>query len=223
MFDLAQDYDALLQQGIRLSGENKAFFIQGRIRDLGGQLPPEVQPRRILDFGCGIGDTAPFLADRFPQATVTGFDTCAPALAYARQHHEKNRVSFCDWDALMHSAPFDLCYCNGVFHHIPPDQRAEAIAQIYRVLEPGGHFALFENNPFNPGTHIVMRRIPFDRDAQTLTPGNTRRLLQAGGFAIPTPPRFLFYFPRCLAVLRRFEPPLARLPLGAQYYFLARK
>src|SRR5437870_1900508 len=57
-------------------------------------------------------------------------------------------------------ASFDLCYCNGVFHHIPPHERLGAARLIFRSLARGGHFALFENNPLNPGTRMVMRRIP---------------------------------------------------------------
>jgi hypothetical protein len=34
---------------------------------------------------------------------------------------------------------------------------------------------------------------------------------------------FLFFFPRALAVLRRLEPALRGVPLGAQYMCVARK
>ena len=92
---------------------------------------------------------------------------------------------------------------------------------IHRALKPGGRFALMENNPWNPGTRLVMDRIEFDRGAVPLSPPQARRLLIAGGFGRCAPARFLFYFPRPLAFLRFSEPWLARIPLGAQYYFLA--
>lgn len=223
MFDLAQEYDALLQQGIRLSGEDKEFFIRGRLRDLVRQLPAGFHPERILDFGCGIGDTANILAELFPDADIIGFDTSAPALVYARRTYGSARVSFCSLTGFTQMAPVDLCYTNGVFHHILPEKRAEVIVQIHRLLRPGGQFAFFENNPFNPGTRMVMHRIPFDREARPLRPRETRRLLQTGGFSFLYPPRYLFYFPRPLAFLRRIEAFLIRFPLGAQYYILAQK
>jgi hypothetical protein len=68
-----------------------------------------------------------------------------------------------------------------------------------------------------------MKRIPFDRDAITLTPPETLELVCKGGFSAATSTRFLFYFPRPLAALRPLEPALARLPLGAQYYVLGVK
>ena len=50
------------------------------------------------------------------------------------------------------------------------------------ALLTGGVLALFENNPWNPGTRLVMKRIPFDRNAQTISP----RAGRAGRPAIRT-------------------------------------
>jgi hypothetical protein len=67
-----------------------------------------------------------------------------------------------------------------------------------------------------------MSRIPFDRDAITLTAGEARRLLRGAGFEIVRTD-FLFIFPRVLSWCRGLEPLVARLPLGAQYQVLCRK
>jgi SAM-dependent methyltransferase len=221
MFDLAREYDAQLHQGLRLSGEDKDFFIRGRLSDLRRRLPAGFRPERILDFGCGVGDTARHLAAMFPEARVVGFDTSEPALALARRNCASERVSFCA--SFPNLETVDLCYCNGVFHHIPRRQRPEVMGEISRKTRAGGLFALFENNPWNPGTRMVMRRIPFDREAQPLPARETRRLLEQGGFSHCYSTRYLFYFPRPLARLRPLEPLLVRLPLGAQYYLMARK
>ena len=81
---------------------------------------------------------------------------------------------------------------------------------------------LWENNPFNPGVHLVMRAIPFDRDAHLLSPMAAVRLVRNNGFKV-LELRFHFLFPRALSVFRRFEDHLARLPLGAQYQVIASK
>ena len=109
-----------------------------------------------------------------------------------------------------------------MFHHILPHERTAAVDYIYRALRPGGLFAFWENNPWNPGTRYVMSRIPFDRDAITLTPPEARHLLRASGFEILRTD-FLFIFPRMLNWLRCIEPFLARLPLGTQYQILCRR
>jgi hypothetical protein len=87
---------------------------------------------------------------------------------------------------------------------------------------PGGMFALWENNPWNPGTRYIMSRVPFDKDAITMTPPETRRLLRNAGFEIVRTD-FLFLFPHLLRALRPLERVLAPLPLGGQYLVLARK
>ena len=89
-------------------------------------------------------------------------------------------------------------------------------------LRPGAPFAFCENNPWNPGTRWVMRRIPFDRDSIPIALPEARRLLREVGFEILASDA-LFFFPRILRWLRPLERPLVALPLGAQYLVLARK
>jgi hypothetical protein len=109
-----------------------------------------------------------------------------------------------------------------VFHHIPLAERADAARTVWRALRPSGWFAFWENNPWNPGTQVVMKRCPFDRDAQTLSPPRARALLGTAGFEVVRTD-FLFMFPRALKALRFIEPRVARWPLGAQYQVLCRK
>jgi SAM-dependent methyltransferase len=224
LFDLSDQYTEMLEKGIRLSGENQEFFIRGRLRDLARGLAARAAPHRVLDFGCGLGGTSAALADLFAGAEVLGVDTAAPAIAHARtQHGSDGRLSFETLDRLAADGSFDLCYCNGVFHHIPPHDRDKAAALVYRALAPGGLFALFENNPLNPGTRMVMHRIPFDRDAIALSHWGAIGLLKRAGFQIAAAPRFLFYFPRVLGILRPLERWLVHAPLGAQYWVLGRR
>jgi SAM-dependent methyltransferase len=223
LFDKSSEYERMLEVGIRLSGESREWFMMERVRDLQNRLPIGFRPRRVLDFGCGFGSTAAYLAELYPDAEVVGVDTAEGAIAHARDVHGTDRVRVSGVGDLTDGDGFDLCYTNGVFHHIPPAVRTDAVRLIHRALAPGGRFALMENNPWNPGTRLVMSRIEFDRDAIMLWPGEARRLLAAGGFLETSAPRFLFIFPRPLALLRSLEPSLARLPLGAQYYVIGTK
>jgi hypothetical protein len=105
---------------------------------------------------------------------------------------------------------------------IESDQHAEALSYLHRSLSDGGYFGFWENNPWNPGTRLVMRRILFDRDARLLSPSAARTLLEHAGFEI-LGTDFLFIFPRVLAALRSLEARLTRIPAGAQYMVLCRK
>lgn len=222
LFDRGDEYAEMLDQGLQLSGEDQGYFIDGRLKDLAMHVPSDAV-RRVLDFGCGSGAATARLAKWYPKAEILGVDLSSHAIGYARKHNSGKRIWFESLDHLPAGQSFDLCYCNGVFHHIPIDQRMDAARLVYEALVSGGRFALFENNPLNPGTRMVMKRIPFDRNAITLTPWQTTRLLRQAGFRQVGRCRFLFYFPRFLAALRFTEPLLVHLPLGAQYYALATK
>ncbi len=224
LFDLSQEYDAMLNQGLAISGESKMYFVEGRLKDIRSQLKDKQSVLRILDFGCGIGDATASLLDYFPDATeVVGTDLSNDALEFARKKHPSSKLKFINLHELDHPGYFDLCYVNGVFHHIEPENRPEAIQKIYSSLREGGFLALCENNPFNPGTQIIMNRIPFDRAAKKIPYFACKSLIRNAGFSRILSTRFLFYFPRFLAFLRPLESLFVKIPLGGQYYVLAKK
>ena len=219
----AADYDAALAQGLRVSGEDKDYFAHRRVAWLAACLERVAhRPRTVMDFGCGTGSGAPFLLGMNGVESLIGVDVSAKSIDEATRQHSKTGLRFLLFSEYEPNGALDLAFCNGVFHHVPPAERAEAVRYIYRSLRPGGIFALWENNPWNPGTRYVMSRIPFDRDAITLTPPEARGLLESGGFEVLRTD-FLFIFPRLLGWFRAIEPLVARLPLGAQYQVLGRK
>jgi len=213
----AEDYDKALNAGLSVSGEDKNYFAKGRM----AHLAKAVKAEAILDYGCGTGSAAPFVKEYFPAAAIVGTDISQKSLNVARRIHG-GIATFELMDDIAKGPRFDLVFCNGVFHHIPIEAREGCLRYIWDRLKPGGHFAMFENNPWNPGTRWVMRRISFDRDAITLSPGYARKMIKGAGFEI-TRMDFLFYFPRALGFLRFMESALVKMPLGAQYLALGRK
>jgi len=221
LFDRSEEYDAMLEKGLRLTGEDKDYFLHGRLDLVQELLPSGFALDRILDFGCGTGDTSAALAARFPDAHVTGVDTAEQALRHATQHHGGPRIDFREVSTLDGDQSYDLCYVNGVFHHIPDDMRSDALDSIRRALRPEGVFTMFENNPWNPGTRLVMSRIAFDRDAVTISPREAVGLLGDNGFEVQGRPHHLFFFPAPLKALRGLEPHMRWIPLGGQYVVVA--
>jgi SAM-dependent methyltransferase len=217
----ADNYDQALQNGLSLSGERKDFFANGRVNILARLLVARPFPR-ILDYGCGTGSATPYLHAMPNVSAVIGVDISDKSLDRARATYRQPHVEFHNLSTLSQLGSFDLAFCNGVFHHIPISERSEAVNQIYHALNPNGLFAFWENNPWNPGTHWVMSRIPFDRDAIMLWPNAARRLLSGAGFEVVLT-HFAFIFPKALRFLRFAEWPLRHLPFGAQYMLLARK
>jgi SAM-dependent methyltransferase len=221
--EYAAEYDKALAQGIGISGEDKSYFAEGRVKMLRGCLAAESRgPGVVLDFGCGTGHATPFLLSGLGASRVIGVDISEGQLEVARRDYGSAQASFQQLEAFQPSGDIDLAFCSGVFHHIPVKERAAMADYVFRSLRPGGVFALWENNPWNPATHIVMRRIPFDRNAIMLSAPESARLLRSAGFDIVSV-RFAFVFPRALSWLRSIEPMVARVPAGAQYQVLARR
>jgi SAM-dependent methyltransferase len=218
----AAEYDAQLARGISISGEDKNYFARGRVVWLARCLARlQKHPRTALDFGCGTGSATPFLLNQLKLNSLVGVDASVQSLEIARRTHG-DRARFIPLAEYRPEGSFDLVFCNGVFHHISPCDRVTALDTIYSSLRPGGVLAFWENNPWNLGTRYIMRRIPFDRNASTLSPPAAQRLLRKRGLEAMRID-FLFFFPRFLAWLRWLEPGLIRLPLGAQYQVLCQK
>ena len=219
----ANDYDAALAEGLSASGEGKDYFCRGRVLWLANCLRRlQEKPQAVMDFGCGTGSATPYLIDLIGARSTLGLDNSAKSIELARRLFGSENVSFLPLNDYEPHGDVDLVYCNGVFHHIPLEQRSRAIDYVHRSLRLKGLFAFWENNPWNPGTRYIMSKIPFDRDAITLNLLEAGRLLQAGGFEILRKD-FLFVFPRALKYFRVIEPFVSKLPLGGQYQILCRK
>jgi SAM-dependent methyltransferase len=108
--------------------------------------------QRILDVGCGAGETTLELAAR--GAEVVGVDISRPLLDVARGRSQGANVSFLEADAQAHpfeAASFDAIYSRfGVMFFADPPA---AFANLRRALKPGGRLAFVcwrrpDENPF---------------------------------------------------------------------------
>lgn len=139
----ATNYDAELARGLSVSGEDKHYFAEGRIRWLQRRLHGlGARPARILDFGCGTGGSVRLLLGLAGVRRVTGADISEASLELARQEHVGLPADFRPLTVPPEEAAFDLVFCNGVFHHIPPEHRPGAMDYVRKSLKPGGLFAL---------------------------------------------------------------------------------
>jgi SAM-dependent methyltransferase len=220
--EVGDKYIEELSRGLSLTGEGPSYYAShrvGRVRELCGMM--SVYPRSILDFGCGIGLGFPPLRSAFPDARLVGFEPERELRAVAVQEAARSNAEVIDDNRLETRGDADIVYCNGVFHHIPVAERADAMQRVRGALRPGGLAFIWENSPFNPGTRWSMSRIEFDRDAVLMTPGEMRDLQRSSGLA-PVRTEFHFIFPRVLRAFRPLERMLRGLPLGGQYVVVGR-
>jgi SAM-dependent methyltransferase len=101
-----------------------------------------VQPCRAVDFGCGTGNYAVYLAGR--GFDVTGIDISPEAIRIATENAKGKgvRCRFIAADLLgnLHEieGTFDFAYDWELLHHIFPEDRKTYIRHVHRVLNAGG-------------------------------------------------------------------------------------
>lgn len=102
-----------------------------------GLAPAE---ERALDFGCGAGRLTIALADRVGSAV--GVDISEPMLAKARELDTVGRCDFVRNDredlAQFDDTSFDVVMSSLVLQHLPPNLARGYLAELVRVLRPGG-------------------------------------------------------------------------------------
>lgn len=219
----ATEYRSLHAASITASGESPEYFAEYKVKDLAFEMGEPMQEWDILDFGCGIGNSIPYLAAQFPNSTITGADVSSTSLSLAEARY-KGRASFVHFQGKtpFHTSSYDVALVAGVFHHIEPALRAKTMEEIHRVVRPGGRIMLYEHNPLNPLTVRAVCDCEFDENAVLLRAGEAIRLVQGAGFE-SVRVCYRVFFPRALRALRPLERLFARVPLGAQYYVLGRK
>src|SRR5690242_12922877 len=220
----AATYDSTVDASIRASGETVEFFAQLKAELLTRLAASRIAAPRILDFGCGVGNLARAIAERWSTAHVVGCDTSPESVAHARllRGSALDAPSFVDFrgDRVPFAdRTFDIVCASCVFHHIEQDEHAHWVQELRRVLKPGGLLVLFEHNPYNPLTRRAVQACPFDEGVTLLAPRYAASLLDDGAFAA-VETRFYFFFPAMLSALRPLESWLQWCPLGAQYLVL---
>jgi len=101
---------------------------------------------RILDAGCGTGQTAAFLALAGPRRQVFGADGCKASLACADEFRARAGIDNLQlvradlFDLPFPAESFPVVISRGVVHHTPDP--AEAIRQVAERVEPGGFLVL---------------------------------------------------------------------------------
>jgi SAM-dependent methyltransferase len=220
---IAVNYDTELNKALSLTGESMQYFAEGRMRWIRRQFEKmRFSPCSAMDFGCGTGNSTPYFFDVLGIDTLTGVDPSEESLEIARANHSAAQAEYFTAAQFTGPGSVDLAFCNGVFHHIPVADRPEAVRFVFEALRPGGLFAFWENNAWNPATRFIMSRTSFDHDAVLVFPHGARGMLREGGFEV-LGTDYLFIFPGKLARLRPLERWVSKLPLGGQYLVLARK
>jgi SAM-dependent methyltransferase len=103
----------------------------------------EMSTLRLLDAGCGTGDSAIYMAAQAPEASVVGLDRSPASLDVARRRAEVRglrNVKFIEASLLdlprLGLEPFDYIVCSGVLHHLPEPEAG--LRALMSALAPHG-------------------------------------------------------------------------------------
>lgn len=223
---VAGNYAEQHAQSIRLSGEEPEYFAEHKARKVAeayraAKVP---FPANILDFGGGIGNSIAPLRGEFPDAKITCLDVSRASLDICEERFGTDvaTLAFDGSTIPLPDASWDMVFVACVFHHVDHAEHVALLAEIRRVLRPGGRLFLFEHNPWNPLTRHAVANCPFDENAVLIDPVTMRGRFAAAGFE-NTRVSYGPFFPAFLAKLRPIERLLQWFPIGAQYWVQARK
>lgn len=220
----AEAYERQLRENVAITGEGPEYFAEYKIADVRKLCAAsDLQPKRILDFGAGIGASTPYFQQYFPDSEIVSADVSPKSLEIlANRYPEISRPLLIEGDTLpLADDSIDLAFTACVFHHIDEAEHLRWLSELKRVVRPGGMFVLFEHNPWNPLTMRAVNTCPFDENAVLITAPEMVRRFRAAGWGSASA-KYRLFFPSALSALRVTENFIGWLPLGGQYYVVGR-
>jgi trans-aconitate 2-methyltransferase len=108
-------------------------------RDLLAQVPLQ-RPRRVVDLGCGPGNSTELLVERFPQSEIVGLDSSPDMLRKARERLTQCKFVEADIATWSPEPRTDLIFGNAVMQWLP--DHAATMRRLLEALAPGGVLAV---------------------------------------------------------------------------------
>jgi SAM-dependent methyltransferase len=95
--------------------------------------------RRVMDLGCGAGDSVDLFRSVDPEVAWVGVDIADSPEVAGRRRADADFVTFDGRRLPFDDAGFELVYCKQVLEHV--EHPRELVGEVARVLRPGGWFA----------------------------------------------------------------------------------
>jgi trans-aconitate 2-methyltransferase len=125
-------------------------------RDLLAQVPLE-HPQRVVDLGCGPGNSTELLIERFPGAQVVGLDSSPDMLAQARERLPKGTFMQADLATWVPQERTDLLFGNAVFQWVPDHPRV--LQRLLQALPESGMLAVQMPDNTDEPSLALMREV----------------------------------------------------------------
>jgi len=153
--------------------------------DLTGRIGAE-RPRSVVDLGCGPGELTLTLAERWPQARVTGVDSSAEMIDRAVAHGGPAWFQLGDVRDWKPGPDVDVLVTNATLQWV--DGHRDLLARWATELAPGAWLAMQVPGNFDAPSHRALRAVAalhgvahVTREAPVDTPDGYADLLLAAG------------------------------------------
>ena len=126
-------------------------------RDLAARVAIQ-SPRRVIDLGCGPGNSTEVVAARWPQAELTGLDSSPEMIAKAQGAHPGWRWcagDIAEWTNRLDC--FDVVFSNAAMQWVPDHH--SAFQRLLKHVAPGGALAVQMPANYEAEAHTLMRAV----------------------------------------------------------------
>ncbi|GAB2448106.1 methyltransferase domain-containing protein [Nocardioides hungaricus] len=110
-------------------------------------------PATVADLGCGPGNLTALLADRWPDAAVTGLDSSPEMVERARATGSRVRYDVTDLRDWAPPAPVDVFVSNAALQWVPG--HLDLLPRLVDQVSPGGWFAFQVPGNFDEPSHTI--------------------------------------------------------------------
>jgi len=117
-------------------------------------------PGRVIDLGCGPGNSTRLLAARWPGAALEGLDSSPAMLAEARANGVPATWVQADLAHWKPSAPYDVIFSNATLQWLP--EQESLLPRLMGFVKAGGIFAFQVPVNFDAPSHRLMREAAND-------------------------------------------------------------
>jgi trans-aconitate 2-methyltransferase len=128
-------------------------------RDLLARIP-FCETRRVIDLGCGPGNSTELLTRSFAGAAVMGVDKSDAMLAVARARVPAARFLKEDIESWLPPEPADVIFANATLNFLPDHRRT--ILRLLESLPAGGRLAVQMPSNTHEPSHAAMRMVAAD-------------------------------------------------------------
>jgi trans-aconitate 2-methyltransferase len=126
-------------------------------RELLARVPLQAA-ERVVDLGCGPGNSTALLHERWPGARVTGVDSSAEMLQRARADLPQLEWQHADVGRFVADAPLDVLFGNAVLQWLP--EHRVLLPRLFAQVRSGGVLAVQMPHNFAEPSHRWMRELP---------------------------------------------------------------